>query len=108
MGLQDFFIHSTSAKRQTFLFCSVFFLCFKLDGKGSSTSFHIKQNYLYNLSHVTNLFQPVTSKAVHMLSHLCENTCKRFLAICRKLRASYRVRKLLSVPIQPACAEQGR
>ena len=46
-------------------------------------------------------------KAVHVLSCLCDNACKRSLAICRKSRASCPVSRLLSVPILPACAEQG-
>ena len=48
------------------------------------------------------LFPPVlttgSTKAVHVLSCLCGNACKRSLAICRKSRASCPVSRLLSVP----------
>ena len=58
-----------------------------------------------------DMFPPVlttgSTKAVHVLSCLCDNACKRSLAICRKSRAPYPVSRLLSVPIWPACAEQG-
>ena len=43
-----------------------------------------------------------------VLSCLCDTACKRYLAICRKSRASCPVGRLLSVPISPLCAEQGR
>ena len=50
-----------------------------------------------------NLFPPVlttsSTKAVHMLSCLCDNACKRSLAICRTSRASCPISRLLSVPI---------
>ena len=39
---------------------------------------------------------------------LCNDACKRSLAICCKSRASCPVSRLLSVPIWPACAKQGR
>ena len=59
-----------------------------------------------------DLFPPVlttgSTKAVHVLSCLCDNACKRSLAICHKSRASCPVSRLLSVPIWPACAEQRR
>ena len=57
------------------------------------------------------LFQPVTTdptKAAHVLSCLCDNACKGSLAICRKSTALCPVSRLLSVPIWPACAKQGR
>ena len=64
------------------------------------------------LSECYKLSPPVLTtgspKAVHELSCLCDNACKRSLAICRKIRASCPVSRLLSVPIWPACAEQGR
>ena len=44
----------------------------------------------------------------HLFSCLCDNACKRSLAICRKSRASCPVSRLLSVPIWPACAKQER
>ena len=57
-------------------------------------------------------FPPVlttgSKKAVHVLICLCNNACKRSLAICRKSRALCPVSRLLSVPIWPTCAEQGR
>ena len=58
---------------------------------------------------VINFSPPVltTPKAVHVLLCLCNNACKRSLAICLS-RASCPVSRLLSVPIQPAYAEQGR
>ena len=40
-----------------------------------------------------------SKKAVHVLLCLCNNACKRFLAICRKSRALCPVSRLLSVPI---------
>ena len=46
-------------------------------------------------------------KAVHVLSCLCNHACERSLAICHKSRASCPVSRLLSVPMWPACAEQG-
>ena len=49
-----------------------------------------------------------STKAVHVLSCLCDNACKRSLVICHKSRASCPVGRLLSVPIWPACAKQGR
>ena len=59
-----------------------------------------------------DLFQPVlttgSTKAVHVLSCLCDNACKRSLVICCKSRASCPVSRLLSVPIWPACTKQGR
>ena len=59
-----------------------------------------------------DLFPPVpttgSTKAVHVLSCLCDNVFKRSLAICSKSRASCPISRLLSVPIWPACAEQGR
>ena len=39
------------------------------------------------------------TKAVHVLLCLCNNACKRSLAICRKSRALCPVSRLLSVPI---------
>ena len=60
---------------------------------------------------VINLSPPPTSglpKAVHVLSCLCDNACKRSLTICRKSRALCPISRLLSVPIWPAWAEQGR
>ena len=50
-----------------------------------------------------DLFPPVlmtgSTKAVHVLSCLCDNACKRSLAICRKSRVSYPISRFLSVPI---------
>ena len=46
-------------------------------------------------------------KAVHVLLCLCNNACKRSLAICRKSRALCPVSRLLSVPIWPACVKTG-
>ena len=50
-----------------------------------------------------DLFPPVlmtgSTKAIHVLSCLCDNACKRSLAICRKSRASCPVSRLLSVPM---------
>ena len=58
------------------------------------------------------LFPPVlttgSTKTVHVFSCLCDNTCKRSLTICHKIRASCPVSRLLSVPIWPACDKQGR
>ena len=48
------------------------------------------------------------SCSVHVLLCLCYDACKRSLAICRKSRASCPVSRLLSIPIWPACAKQGR
>ena len=42
-----------------------------------------------------------------MLLWLCNNACKRSLAICRKSRALCPVSRLLSVPIWPACVKTG-
>ena len=47
-------------------------------------------------------------KAVHVSLCLCNDACKRSLAICHKSRALCPVSRLLSVPIWPACAKQGR
>ena len=48
-----------------------------------------------------DLFPPVlttgSTKAVHVLSCLCDNACKRSLAICRKSRALCPVSRVLSV-----------
>ena len=43
-----------------------------------------------------------------LLSCLCDNACKRSLAIWCKSRASCPVSRPLSVPVWAACAEQGR
>ena len=52
---------------------------------------------------VMNLSPPVLTtgspEAVHVLSCLCDNACKRSLAICRKSRALCPVSRLLSVPV---------
>ena len=40
-----------------------------------------------------------SKKAVHVILCLCNNACKRSLAICRKSRALCPVSRLLSVPI---------
>ena len=52
---------------------------------------------------VINLSPPVpttgSQKAVHVLSCLCDNACKRYLAISHTSRASYPISRLLSVPI---------
>ena len=40
-----------------------------------------------------------SKKAVHVLLCLCNNACKKSLAICRKSRALCPVSRLLSVPI---------
>ena len=40
-----------------------------------------------------------SKKAVHVLLCLCNNACKRSLAICRKSRALCPISRLLSVPI---------
>ena len=48
-----------------------------------------------------------SKKAVYVLLCLCNNACKRSLAICHKSRALCPVSRFLSVPIWPACAEQG-
>ena len=47
-------------------------------------------------------------KAVHVSFCLCNDACKRSLAICRKGRALGPVSRPLSVPIWPAFAKQGR
>ena len=61
---------------------------------------------------VIDLSQPVLTtgspKAVHVLSRLCDDTCKRSLAIRRKSRVLCPVSRLASVHIWRACAEQGR
>ena len=61
---------------------------------------------------VTDLIPPMPTtssrKAVHVLLCLCNNACKRSLAICRKSSALCPVSRLLSVPIWPACVKQGR
>ena len=61
---------------------------------------------------VIGLLPPVpktgSKKAVHVLLCLCNNACKRSLAICRKSRALCLASRLLSVPIWPACIKQGR
>ena len=61
--------------------------------------------------HVINLFPPVlmthSTKVVHVLSCLCDNSCKRSPAICCKNRVLCNVARLLSVPISSTCAEQG-
>ena len=65
-----------------------------------------------DLPDVINLFPPQlgtgSPKTAHVLSCICDNACKRSLAICRKSRASCPFSRLLSVPIWPACAKQGR
>ena len=43
-----------------------------------------------------------------MLLYICNNACKRSLAICRKSRASCPINRLLSVHIWPTCAKQRR
>ena len=69
---------------------------------------HTKVRFYHGVIHS---FPPVpttgSKKAVHVLLCLCNNACKRSLAICRKSRASCPVIRLLSVPIWPACAKQG-
>ena len=63
---------------------------------------------------VIDSFPPVpttgSKKAVHVLLCLCNNACKRSVAICHKSRALCPVSRLLSVPIWPAaaCVKQGR
>ena len=47
-------------------------------------------------------------KGRHVLLCLCNNACKRSLAICCMSRALCPVSRLLSVPIWPACVKQGR
>ena len=58
------------------------------------------------------LFPPVpttgSKKAVHVSLCLYNDACKRSLAICHKSTASCPFSRLLSVPIWPACAKQGR
>ena len=60
---------------------------------------------------VVDSFPPVpttgSKKAVYVSLCLCNDACKRSLAICRKSRASCPINRLLSVPIWPACAKQG-
>ena len=50
----------------------------------------------------------LVQKRRSMCYYVCNNAYKRSLAICRKSRASCPVSRLLSVPIWPACAKQGR
>ena len=61
---------------------------------------------------VIHSFPPVlttgSKKAAHVLLCLCNNACKRSLAICRKSGALCLVSRLLFVPVWSACAEQGR
>ena len=45
-----------------------------------------------------------SNKAIHVLFCLCNNACKRSLAICRESRTLCPVSRLLSVPIYPVCA----
>ena len=65
-----------------------------------------------SVASLSELFQPVlttgSKNVVHASLCLCNDACKRSLAICRKSRASCPVSRLLSVPIWPACAKQGR
>ena len=60
-------------------------------------------NMLSTCSHQCR--QLVHQRPFHVSSCLCDNTCKRSLAICHKSRALCHVSRLLSVPIWPACAE---
>ena len=50
-----------------------------------------------------DLFPPVlmtsSTKAINVLSFLCDHACKRSLAICHKIRVSCPVSRLLSIPI---------
>ena len=62
------------------------------------------QNVIYLSPPVPTTDSP---KSVHVLLCLCNNACKRSLAIC-KSRALCPVRRLLSVPIWPAYVKQGR
>ena len=71
----------------------------------SSTSFP-----LFRISHLTFVTLPPPFRApsylssCHVLSCLCDNICRRFLAICRRIRTSCLISRLRSAPIQPACA----
>ena len=47
----------------------------------------------------------LVQKKPSMCYYVCNNACKRSLAICRKSRALCPVSRLLSVPIWPACAK---
>ena len=49
----------------------------------------------------------VKQRQCHVLSYLCDNACKRSWAICRNSMELCPVSRSLSVPIWPACAEQG-
>ena len=49
----------------------------------------------------------VHQRACHVLLCLCNNVCKRSLAIHRKCRTSCHLSRLLSIPVQLACAERG-
>ena len=61
--------------------------------------------------HAVDLSPPVlttgSTNVVQVLSCLCDNACKRSLAICCNSRASCPISRLLSGPILLACAEQG-
>ena len=48
----------------------------------------------------------VKQRQCHVLSCLCDNACKRSLAIDCKIRTLCPVSKLLSVPIWPACVNR--
>ena len=78
---------------------------------GSSPSLSVSFRKMECYQCVIDLFPPVSiigsPKAVHVLSCLCDNTCKRSLAIDHKSMTSCPIGRLLSVPIWPACAEQG-
>ena len=50
----------------------------------------------------------VHQRPFHVLACVCDKACKRSLAICRESRVLCPVSRLPSVPIWPACAEQGR
>ena len=50
----------------------------------------------------------LVKKRQSMCYYVCNDACKRSLAICRKSRALCPVSRLLSVPIWPACVKQGR
>ena len=79
---------------------------------GSSPARSVCYRKVEIYQHVIKLSPPVLTtgltKVVHVLPCLCDNASKRSLAMCRKRRAPCLVSRLLSVPIQPACAEQGR
>ena len=66
------------------------------------TMMNIKSNQQIAIDAYMHVFHFV---AICVLSCLCDNACKRSLAICRKNRASCPVSRLLSVPIWPTCAE---